>query len=232
MERRTAAFLSLLLVALMPTTSILFAYSWSSSELAGQAFFVFAKLWIIGIPLWWLYRLEVKAFSIRDLLGLDKFSVQARNESIVSGLGMFAVIAATYFVLGDSVDIDLMRDEIGATGLLNPTTFFLGAFYWIFINSLIEEFVFRQFIGDRLFELTGNNAASVAGSAVIFTLHHTVALTYYFALWQNALATIAILGAGAIWSILWLRHRSLAACWVSHAIADVAVFGVAYFLLF
>ena len=232
MERRGQALLALFLVSLMPTTSILFAYSWSDSELAGQVFFVFAKLWIIAIPIYWLFRVEANNFSIRKLLGLDSLNSASRNEAIISGLGMFAIIAGTYAVLGDSVDITLMKEEIGATGLLNPTTFFLGAIYWITLNSLVEEFVFRQFVGDRLLELTGSNFASVVGSAIVFTLHHTIALSYNFALWQNALATIAILGAGAIWSILWLRHRSLAACWISHAIADVAVFGVAYLLLF
>lgn len=225
-EHRNKSLFALILVALMPTTSILFAYSWTNSEFAGQVFFVFTKLWIIAIPLWWLYRVETVVFSLGGL------APSARNEAILSGLGMFAIIAATYAVLGDSIDVELMRDEIGATGLLNPATFFLGAFYWITLNSLIEEFVFRQFVGDRVLELTGSEAASVAGSAIVFTLHHTVALSFYFALWQNLLATVAILGAGAIWSILWLRHRSLAACWLSHAIADVAVFGVAYLILF
>ncbi len=226
MEPRTKPLLALILVALMPTISILFAYSWTDSELAGQVFFVFAKLWIIAIPLYWLYRVETVGFSLGGLAS------SARNEAILSGFGMFAIIAATYAILGDSVDVELMKEEIGATGLLNPATFFLGAIYWITLNSLIEEFVFRQFVVDRVLELTGSKIASVAASAFVFTLHHTVALTFYFAVWQNLLATVAIFGAGAIWSVLWLRHRSLAACWLSHAIADVAVFGVAYLILF
>ena len=135
MERRGQALLALFLVSLMPTTSILFAYSWSDSELAGQVFFVFAKLWIIAIPIYWLYRVEANNFSIRKLLGLDSLNLTSRNEAIISGLGMFAIIAGTYAVLGDSVDITLMKEEIGATGLLNPTTFFLGAIYWITLNS-------------------------------------------------------------------------------------------------
>ena len=177
MERRRQALLALFLVSLMPTTSILFAYSWSDSELAGQVFFVFAKLWIIAIPIYWLFRVAANNFSIRKLLGLDSLNSTSRNEAIISGLGMFAIIAGTYAVLGDSVDITLMKEEIGATGLLNPTTFFLGAIYWITLNSLVEEFVFRQFVGDRLLELTGSNFASVVGSAIVFTLHHTIALS-------------------------------------------------------
>ena len=101
MERRGQALLALFLVSLMPTTSILFAYSWSDSELAGQVFFVFAKLWIIAIPIYWLYRVEANNFSIRKLLGLDSLNSASRNEAIISGLGIFAIIAGTYAVLGD-----------------------------------------------------------------------------------------------------------------------------------
>ena len=115
---------------------------------------------------------------------------------------------------------------------LNLPLFITGMFYWITINSLIEEFVFRQFIGDRLLEITGREYISVLLSAAIFTCHHTVLLSLYFEPWQNAIASLGVFIAGATWSILWLRHRSLFVCWLSHAIADLAVFGIAYLILF
>lgn len=124
-EARSKALLALILVAIMPTISILFAYSWTDSEFAGQVFFVFAKLWIIAIPIYWLYRVEASRLSLGGL------APQARNEAVLSGLGMFVIIGATYTILGSSVDVSTMREEIGATGLLNPSTFFLGAIYWI-----------------------------------------------------------------------------------------------------
>ena len=135
-------------------------------------------------------------------------------------------------MFGDTIDVELMKQEIGPTGLLNFPLFFAGMVYWITINSLVEEFVFRQFIGDRLLEITGREYISVLLSAAIFTCHHTVLLSLYFEPWQNAIASLGVFIAGTTWSILWLRHRSLFVCWLSHAIADLAVFGIAYLILF
>jgi len=206
--------------------SVLFSFSWSESELQSQIFFIFAKLWIILIPIYWIYRIEESRFSLGEI------NSKGMYQSIVSGILIFLAVGIIFLIFGDTLDVDLMKQEIGGTGLLNPHIFFLGVFYWITINSLVEEFVFRQFIGDRILEFTGRESVTVLLSAAIFTLHHTVLLGYYFEPWQNVISSIGIFIAGAIWSLLWLRHRSLFLCWISHAIADVAVFGIAYVILF
>ena len=210
----------------MPTVSVLFSFSWSESELQSQIFFIFAKLWIILIPIYWIYRIEESRFSLGEI------NSKGMYQSIVSGILIFLAVGIIFLIFGDTLDVDLMKQEIGGTGLLNPHIFLLGVFYWITINSLVEEFVFRQFIGDRILEFTGRESVTVLLSAAIFTLHHTVLLGYYFEPWQNVISSIGIFIAGAIWSLLWLRHRSLFVCWISHAIADVAVFGIAYVILF
>ena len=210
----------------MPTVSVLFSFSWSESELQSQIFFIFAKLWIILIPIYWIYRIE------ESRLSLGEINSKGMYQSIVSGILIFLAVGIIFLIFGDTLDVDLMKQEIGGTGLLNPHIFVLGVFYWITVNSLVEEFVFRQFIGDRILEFTGRESVTVLLSAAIFTLHHTVLLGYYFEPWQNVISSIGIFIAGAIWSLLWLRHRSLFVCWISHAIADVAVIGIAYVILF
>ena len=226
MEKVTRAFIALFLVSVMPTISILFTYSWSESELQGQIFFVFAKLWYILIPVYWIYRIE----ESRLMFGETNYNGMA--ESLISGIIMFVVIAVIFLLFGETIDVELMKLEIGATGLLNLPLFIVGMIYWITINSLVEELVFRQFIGDRLLEITEREYITVFFSAAIFTCHHTVLLSLYFDPWQNALASLGIFIAGVTWSVLWLRHRSLFVCWLSHAIADLAVFGIAYLILF
>ena len=226
MEKVTRAFIALFLVSVMPTISILFTYSWSESELQGQIFFVFAKLWYILIPVYWIYRIE----ESRLMFGETNYNGMA--ESLISGIIMFVVIAVIFLLFGETIDVELMKLEIGATGLLNLPLFIVGMIYWITSNSLVEELVFRQFIGDRLLEITEREYITVFFSAAIFTCHHTVLLSLYFDPWQNALASLGIFIAGVTWSVLWLRHRSLFVCWLSHAIADLAVFGIAYLILF
>lgn len=210
----------------MPTISIIFSFSWSGSVLQSQIFFIFTKLWIILIPIYWIYRIEDNRISLGEINSRGMF------ESIVSGLLIFVTVGLMFLIFGETLDVELMKQEIGATGLLNRSIFFLGVFYWITINSLVEEFVFRQFIGDRILESTGRESVTILLSAAIFTLHHTVLLSYYFEPWQNVISSLGIFIAGAIWSLLWLRFRSLYVCWISHAIADVAVFGIAYVILF
>ena len=56
MELRHKSLLGLILVSLMPTFSVLFTYSISSSESQSQMFFLFAKIWIIAIPIYWIYK--------------------------------------------------------------------------------------------------------------------------------------------------------------------------------
>ena len=210
----------------MPTVSVLFSFSWSESELQSQIFFIFAKLWIILIPIYWIYRIEESRISLGEI------NSKGMYQSIVSGILIFLAVGIIFLIFGDTLDVDLMKQEIGGTGLLNPHIFLFGVFYWITVNSLVEEFVFRQFIGDRILEFTGRESVTVLLSAAIFTLHHAVLLGYYFEPWQNVISSIGIFIAGVIWSLLWLRHRSLFVCWISHAIADVAVFGIAYVILF
>ena len=210
----------------MPTISIIFSFSWSGSVLQSQIFFICTKLCIILIPIYWIYRIEDNRISLGEINSRGMF------ESIVSGLLIFVTVGLMFLIFGETLDVELMKQKIGATGLLNRSIFFLGVFYWITINSLVEEFVFRQFIGDRIFESTGRESVTIILSAAIFTLHHTVLLSYYFEPWQNVISSLGIFIAGAIWSLLWLRFRSLYVCWISHAIADVAVFAIAYVILF
>ena len=167
-----------------------------------------------------------------QLLVLGNFDRESKKESFISGIIMFVIILGMYAIFHFTLDVELMREEIGSTGLLDLRLYIVGMIFWISTNSLIEELVFRQFIGDRLLELTGKKNLTVFLSALIFTSHHTVILSYYFSPLQNAVASLGIFLAGATWSILWLRHRSLMVCWISHAIADIAVFGLGYLILF
>jgi len=46
------------------------------------------------------------------------------------------------------------------------------------------------------------------------------------------LGSAAALAAGACWSWLYLRYGSIWPAWISHVIADIAVFAVGWQLLF
>ena len=92
---------------------------------------------------------------------------------------MAVVIAIAYFILGDMV----LRDEdlyeiLDPFGLTVPWKLALGIVFWIFINSVLEEYVFRWFITSKLEQMVGGKWLPILLSAGIFTLHHTIALAF------------------------------------------------------
>ena len=96
--------------------------------------------------------------------------------STLLGLGTIAVIGVAYFLLGDQV----LRSEdlyeiLDPYGLTIPWKLAIGIVFWIFINSVLEEYVFRWFITSKLEQLVGKNGYQFffqpASSRSIIRLH-------------------------------------------------------------
>lgn len=185
------------------------------------------KAWIFILPTYWYLRVEGNSISksLPDRDGLVMGSV--------TGVSMATIILAVWLLLGHSIDSSLMISKLEETGLTDVRLYVAGTIYWIFLNSLLEEYVFRWFITTKSIDLLGSESGAIALSAVMFTLHHTMALHLFgFELWQTVIASFGLLSAAAIWSWLYIRHRSIWVCWLSHAICDVAVFGIGYLIIF
>ena len=83
------------------------------------------------IPIYWIYRIEESRVSFGEI------NSKGMYQSIVSGILIFLAVGIIFLIFGDTLDVDLMKQEIGGTGLLNPHIFLLGVFYWITVNSLV-----------------------------------------------------------------------------------------------
>ena len=151
----------------------------------------------------------------------------------ISGIIMSGIIIVMWLVFGDTLDTDSMVSELESTGLTEFRVFLAGLIYWIFLNSLLEEYVFRWFVTIKAIDLLGSEARAIVLSAILFTLHHAIALhSFGFVWWQTAMACFGLISGAAIWSWLYLRYSSVWVCWFSHAICDVAVFGIGYLIIF
>ena len=85
----------------------------------------------------------------------------------------------------------------------------------------------------RSIDLTGSENIGILVSAFLFTLHHSLALHLLgFEWWQTVMASFGLLTASAVSSWLYVRYNSIIVCWISHAICDIAVFGIAYQIIF
>ena len=80
--------------------------------------------------------------------------------------------------------------------------------------------------------MRGGRALAALASAVCFTAHHTLALAAQAGPVLVVVGSLAVLAAGATWSWLYLRYRSVWVPWLAHVLADLPIFAIGWHLLF
>jgi membrane protease YdiL (CAAX protease family) len=145
---------------------------------------------------------------------------------------MSAIIIAAYWFIGlKYLNITEIRTQATAVGITKVSIYFLAVMYWSFINSLIEECVWRGFVY-RQCRIWQSKLMAIVTSALFFTLHHIIGLFFYL---QNPLLAIVssfgVFTAGVIWSFCYQRS-GFWVCYISHILADLAIGLVGWHLLF
>jgi len=220
-----SAMLALMLLVPVPTIGVVAAMHAATGTI-GQTIFVVAKVWLVALPAIWYLGVE---------RGRPSWSPPRHGGLGVGawiGLAMGAVIlAASWGGLSDLIDPVALRHTADDMELDSPSVYLIGAAYWIFVNSVIEEYVYRWFVLRQLRALLPDGWAVIA-SALVFTVHHAVAMADYLGPLANTLGSLGIFAAGACWSWLYLRYRSIWPPWIAHTIADVAIFAIGWYLIF
>jgi uncharacterized protein len=218
------ALLALLLIVPAPSAGVL-AGLYADGSL-GVALWAFCKVWLFGLPVAWLLLVD------RDKPSSSPVRKGGLLVGAASGLIIAAIIFGAWWLLAkDVIDPQVMKDALEPTGLLTPKVYFAAAAYWILVNSVLEEYVYRWFVYSRARRLMGARAA-VAVAGVAFVVHHALALAHWFDWWLTALASLGIGIGGVLWSILYERYETIWVPYISHAIVDVAVFALGALILF
>jgi uncharacterized protein len=192
----------------------------------GQTFFTLTKLWVLIIPVLWRLKIEKKSLT------LPKVTKNQIILGLILGLLMFAVILIVYYFFGIKlIDVTEIRAKAAAVGLISPIIYLLGCCYWTFINSFLEECVWRGFVYRQCAIITPGISAIII-AALFFTLHHSIALIFYTQNWLIViLGSLGVFIAGVIWSIC-LRRSSFWSAYLSHILADLAIAIAGWHLLF
>ncbi|MBI2922295.1 MAG: CPBP family intramembrane metalloprotease [Planctomycetes bacterium] len=225
MPRSTAA-LALALLVPAPSLGVLIGMFWLPDSPRGTTLFAACKLWTLALPLAWLFFVERARFRI------PRPALRPAALGLASGLLISAAIAAVYAAAGDAlVDRALIAARIRAIGLDSPLAFAGGALYWILVNSVLEEIVWRWFCLRQCERLLPAPLA-ILGSAAFFTLHHVLALSVLLPPTAVAICSIGVFMGGAIWSLMVRRFGSLWPGYLSHAVVDLCIFGLGAWLAF
>ena len=107
----------------------------------GNGIFTAVKIWIVILPLLWTWKTNPTA------LRLPKFNRQQVLSGIGLGLLMFVAILVAYVSVGKQwIDLAEIKSKALEVGIISPKVYLAGFFYWSFINSFIEECIWRGFV--------------------------------------------------------------------------------------
>jgi hypothetical protein len=222
---RRRAVLALAAIVPAPTIGLVAAMVVWPDRALGQVVFALLKLWLLALPVVWLVVVERRRPRIPPLRGRGMLA------GIVTGALIFVVIVGAYWLLGHWVDKAAMVEQIESIGLGVLWMYALGALYWCTINAILEEYVWRWFVFTRC-EALMPRAMAVLAAGLFFTLHHVIALAFYFDWRVTLLGSLGVFIGGTTWSWIYLRWRNIYAAYLSHLFADIAVFGVGWHLVF
>ncbi|RME92280.1 MAG: CPBP family intramembrane metalloprotease [Verrucomicrobia bacterium] len=223
---RRRAWLALALLVPAPSLGTAAGLFWWPGEV-GQGVFLAAKVWLVVFPAFWWLKVEGGRWS---------WSPPRRGgfgPAILLGVVISAVILGVYALVSQWgwIEPEMVAGPAQKAGLAEPGVYLAGAVYWVTLNSLMEEYVWRWFVFRQWERLVGGMAA-VGLAALCFTLHHIVALAAYFPWPVVMLGSLGVFAGGAIWSGLYLRYRSIWPGYLSHAIVDVPIFLIGWWLIF
>ncbi len=226
MRAKPKAALALLLLVPAPSLGAAAAMIWWPGTALGTTIFSVSKLWLFGLPLVWHLLVNHQPLS---------FSPPRRGGFAMAALtgGLIAlVIIAAYLRWGATlVDRPILLQKLTAIGLASPWLYCGAALYWILVNSVLEEYVWRWFCVRQAESFLPPLLAALL-AATCFTAHHVVAMSVYLRLPLLILCSLGVFFGGMTWSLLYVRYRSIWPGYLSHAIVDLAIFGVGAVLLF
>jgi|TARA_B100001996_G_C18664049_1_gene594210 hypothetical protein len=227
MNDKQKAILGLVLVGLAPTASVVSSFG-TGDGILGQIAWFTSKLWVFGLPLLWRIKIDKLPVS------WSKPENGGFGLAIIFGIVMAAIMMGAWWLFGqDNIDSENFIKTLEPFGLTVWSTYLAGTIFWIFVNSVLEEYVFRWFIVEKAEALIDGLWKTVFLSAGIFVLHHAFALHFLgFPIWLNAIACLGLFIGGSVFSWQYIKYRSIWIPYITHAICDVVVFSVGAIIIF
>jgi membrane protease YdiL (CAAX protease family) len=173
--------------------------------------------------------------------GPDRLEVRPPGSvtGVAFGVAILAAILGLYFLVFRHGPLltgvaEAVRAKVTGFGLHSPAGFIVLAVFLSIVHSFLEEYYWRWFVHAGLRDRLPWIWAMVLSSTA-FAAHHVVVLHVYFPgrFWTATLPfSLGVAIGGACWAWLYDRYRSLAAPWIAHVFADIALMAVGFDLLY
>jgi uncharacterized protein len=213
------------LLLMVPATSIgALMTTWVAPGTVGQIIALLSGLWMVILPSLWCRWGDRTLGTIVKPLPINRPQRSTWIAGIALGLVMFGLILGSYWGVGRHwLNVADIRSRIQAMGMNVPLMVFGFGTFQTLVNSYIEEYVWRWFVGHHCRVLWPQRLAIVI-SAGFFTIHHVILIVAYCDnLWLVLVGSVAVFAAGVVWGIYRQMYRSLWPSYLSHLAADLAL---------
>ncbi len=205
-----------------------------------QVFFDLGKAWgSVGYSIYKVFFLippliYCRAHGIhifRDIIILKNWR---RYLPIAVGLGVLALVIfwGAYFSLRGllKIDEDLIIRSTGEQFGVTRQNVLLVAPLTIFLNSMLEEFFYRGFSFGLL--VKKNRWLGYLLPASVFTVQHMLFIYQWSTPLKLVIAVVALFVFALVLQTIYEKAQSLVTPWVIHIFGDVAMMGIAVWLMF
>ena len=183
--------------------------------------FVLFYGWLFFIPLTnFIKNLNLKESFFQSFI--QGLSMQSVVFGLLSGIMcLFTIFGAMLWFEGllfEVEHISVVLHEWGFSG----TKVWGFIFVLIFVNPLLEEWYWREFMHVRLHALISAKMAVIMTS-FFYSLYHLLVLIPLFALPFSLIATIPVFVAGLLWGYFRVFFKSIIPTVISHTLADLGI---------
>ncbi len=191
-----------------------------SLELGYPASYAIGKVVMVLIPLAvWRWK-RLPRTELFHTIGIKRTTLL---PGLAGGILFASVIILLYlFVFRDRIDPRPVIDKVRSLDIMD--------YYWfmaLFLslgNSLMEEYYWRAFLYGAFLRRFSSLTTVCLLNGALFGLHHIFPLSQYFPIHLALLFTAGTMAAGTAWSFLRAKGYSIFDCYLSHILADLAIF--------
>lgn len=174
-----------------------------------------------------IYSLVAKEVDIISFLRIK--NTKSILKSIIQGVGVYIAIILGYIIIKDYIPPEQIINSLNKMDI-TLNNFLFVSLYISFVNSFIEEFLFRGFavIGATT---ESNNIFYIIMSSLIFSLYHIGIMVNWFSIPVFVLLIIGLFLCGLFFCFLNRKKSNIYSSWMVHMFANFAINSIGFYML-
>ncbi len=161
------------------------------------------------------------------------FNINSKKEGVaaaVMGVLVVAAIFIGYYVCSGLIDVNTVVGGLSRKENISRDNFIFVAVYICFVNSFLEEMLFRG-LGFMVLKKYMKFWIANTFSAIIFSAYHVAIIGSWFSFEVFVLIIIGLALCGLLFNALDNRYNSIFPSWIVHLSANIAINIIGYMML-